>query len=161
MPKRKDYISWEEYFMGIVKLSEQRSKDPSTQVGACITSAKNRIIAIGYNGMPNGISDDVIPWDRDNKSNLDNKYLYVCHAELNAIMNSNNSNLEGCIMYVSLFPCNECAKLIIQSGIKKLIYDCDKYCDIEFTLASKKMLELAGVECIPYKASGKAIMLEV
>ena len=112
--KRVDYLSWDEYFMGIAKLSALRSKDPSTQVGACIVSDDNRILSIGYNGAPNGFNDDSFPWDREGNA-LDTKYLYVCHAELNAILNfrGNKRDLEGSKIYVALFPCNECAKAII------------------------------------------------
>ena len=126
--KRKDYISWDEYFMAIAKLSAKRSKDPNTQVGACIVSSDNRILSIGYNGAPNGYNDDNFPWDREGNP-LDTKYLYVVHAERNAILNYRGSrkDLEDAKIYVDLFPCNECAKLIIQSGIKEVIYLSDKY----------------------------------
>ncbi len=141
---RENYINWDDYFMGIALLSSLRSKDPNTQVGACIVSNKKRIIGIGYNGMPMGCSDEVFPWD--NKGDfLDTKYPYVVHAEPNAILNS-NSNTRGCTLYVSLFPCNECAKLIIQSGIKEIVYMDDKYNGTEGDIASKKMLDAAGVK---------------
>ena len=144
--KRKDYISWDEYFMSIAKLSAMRSKDPSTQVGACIVSNDNRILSIGYNGAPNGFPDDCMPWER-NGENLYTKYFYVCHAEMNAILNYRGSkkDLEQAKIYVDLFPCNECAKLIIQSGIKEVIYLCDKYANTEGVIASKKMLDAVGV----------------
>lgn len=160
MSKRTNYISWEEYFMALVKLSEHRSKDPSTQVGAVITDMYNKIISIGYNGMPNGLSDDEMSWERDSKNELDNKYFYVCHAELNAIANS-NINLKGTIIYVSLFPCNECAKLIIQHGIKKVVYYDDKYANLDSTIASKRMFDKAGIEYIAYEKKGKVISLEL
>uniref|UniRef100_A0A8C6AYR6 Deoxycytidylate deaminase n=1 Tax=Monodon monoceros TaxID=40151 RepID=A0A8C6AYR6_MONMO len=112
--KRDDYLEWPEYFMAVAFLSAQRSKDPNSQVGACIVNAENKIVGIGYNGMPNGCSDDLLPWRRTAESILDTKYPYVCHAELNAIMNKNSADVKGCTMYVALFPCNECAKLIIQ-----------------------------------------------
>ncbi|XP_031151270.1 deoxycytidylate deaminase isoform X3 [Sander lucioperca] len=113
--KREDYLEWPEYFMAVAFLSAQRSKDPSSQVGACIVNQENKIVGIGYNGMPNGCDDDLLPWSRSADDRLDTKYPYVCHAEMNAIMNKNSADVKGCTMYVALFPCNECAKLIIQS----------------------------------------------
>ena len=142
--KRKDYISWDEYFMGIALLSSQRSKDPNTQVGACIVSSDNRILSIGYNGAPRGLDDDTMHWDREG-SFLDTKYAYVCHGELNAILNY-RGNLEGSKIYVALFPCNECAKAIIQAGIRKIYYESDKYDGADNNVVSKKMLDMAGVE---------------
>ena len=145
--KREDYISWEEYFMALAQLSAKRSKDPSTQVGACIVNDKKRIIGIGYNGFPTGCSDDELPWDREGDF-LDTKYPYVCHAEMNAITNSSNkSQLEGATLYVSLFPCNECAKLIVQVGIKEVVYLSDKYKDQPVFQAARKIFNLAGVSC--------------
>lgn len=143
--KRLDYISWDEYFMGIAFLSAKRSKDPNTQVGACIVNNKNRIISVGYNGFPMGCDDDVFPWEREG-DDIDTKYPYVCHAELNAILNNRGVSLDGCKIYVSLFPCNECAKAIIQSGIREIVYLSDKYNKTPMNLASKKMLEAAGVK---------------
>ena len=143
--KRTDYISWDEYFMGIAMLAARRSKDPSTQVGACIVSDSNIIISTGYNGMPKGCSDDVFPWDRVGEEN-DTKYPYVVHAELNAILNANGRDLQGSRIYVALFPCNECAKAIIQSGVKEVLYLSDKYKDTMGNLASKRMLDAAGVK---------------
>lgn len=145
MPKRDDYISWDEYFMGIAMLSARRSKDPNTQVGACIVNDRNKIMTVGYNGFPQGCSDDDFPWERSGDE-YETKYPYVCHAELNAILNSGGSNLEGCKIYVALFPCNECAKAIIQSGIKEVIYLSDKYADSVGTRASKRMFDSAGVK---------------
>ena len=145
MPKRADYLSWDEYFMGIALLSAYRSKDPNTQVGACIVNDKNHIMSVGYNGLPIGCSDDEYPWDREGDS-LNTKYPYVCHAELNAILNNSGASLEGCRIYVALFPCNECAKAIIQSGIKQVIYLSDKYAQSASTKASKRMFDSAGVE---------------
>jgi len=142
--KRKDYISWDEYFMGIALLSAKRSKDPSTQVGACIVNQLNKIVGIGYNGFPIGCSDDELPWDRDSSSQNETKYPYVVHAEANAILNS-TKDLHGSRIYVALFPCNECTKLIIQSGIKEIIYLSDKYKDTPPVVASKKMLQMAKV----------------
>lgn len=144
MPKRDGYISWDEYFMGIAMLSAYRSKDPNTQVGACIVNDRNRIMSVGYNGFPAGCDDDKFPWEREGSA-FDTKYAYVCHAELNAILNS-SSDLRGCRVYVALFPCNECAKAIIQSGIKEVIYLSDKYHDTDSTRASKRMFDAAGVK---------------
>lgn len=141
--KRTDYISWDEYFMGIALLAAMRSKDPNTQVGACIVDRNNIILSTGYNGFPMGCSDDVFPWDR---SGEDTKYPYVVHAELNAILNSGGKDLRGATIYVALFPCNECAKAIIQCGIKEVVYLSDKYATEKSTLASKRMLNAAGVK---------------
>ena len=144
--KRSDYISWEEYFMGIAELSAKRSKDPSTQVGSCIINEDNRIVGIGYNGFPQGISDDKVPWGKEGDF-LDTKYPYVCHAEMNAILNS-IKNVKGCTLYTTLFPCNECAKMIIQSGIKAVVYMNDKNYEKDSTVASKRLLDWAK---IPYR----------
>ena len=144
MPKRSDVLSWDEYFMGLAHLSALRSKDPNTQVGAAIVDENYRVVSVGYNGFPKGCSDDEFPWEREGGV-LDTKYAYVVHAELNAILNSPRS-VSGCTLYVSLFPCNECAKAIIQSGIRRVVYESDKYSDTETTQASKAMLEAAGVE---------------
>ncbi|WOO88149.1 dCMP deaminase family protein [Mollicutes bacterium LVI A0039] len=144
--KRDDYLDWDQYFMGIARLSALRSKDPSTQVGACIVNDQKKIIGIGYNGLPTGIDDNLFPWG--NKGDfLDTKYPYVCHAELNAILNS-TMDIKGASLYVTLFPCNECTKAIIQSGIKTLYYISDKYKDLEMTIASKKMLDSVGIKYI-------------
>ena len=116
--KRLDYISWDEYFMGVALLSAKRSKDPNTQVGCCLVSDEKKIVGIGYNGFPRTINDDHLPWERVGAW-LDTKYPYVVHAEANAILNSTRE-LKGATLYVSLFPCNECAKLLIQSGIKEV-----------------------------------------
>ena len=148
--KRKDYISWDEYFMGVAILSSQRSKDPSTQVGACIASDENKVITMGYNGMPVGINDDELPWSRNATSPFDNKYFYVCHAEFNAILNS-NAPVRGCRLYVTLFPCNECTKAVIQSGIKEIVYLEDKYADSDSIRASKRMLDLAHIKYRKYE----------
>lgn len=146
MFKRDNCLTWDEYFMNIAKLSAMRSKDPNTQVGACIVDNTNHILSIGYNGAPNGFNDDIFPWNRVGNP-LETKYLYVCHAELNAILNfpGERKNLEGSKLYVSLFPCNECAKAIIQSGIKEIIYESDKYANTEGTIASKRMFDECGV----------------
>lgn len=158
--KRSDYISWDEYFMGVAHLSGMRSKDPGTQVGACIVSENNKILSMGYNGFPNGCSDDEFPWDREGEE-LDTKYPFVTHSELNAILNYRGGSLEGTKLYVSLFPCNECAKAIIQAGIKTVVYDSDKYNGSSANRASKRMLNAAGVDCIPYSRTGRQIHIEV
>ncbi len=143
--KRQDYISWDEYFMGIALLASMRSKDPNTQVGACIVSRDNIILSTGYNGFPKGCSDDEYPWVRDGADN-ETKYPYVVHAELNAILNSGGRSLKDARIYVALFPCNECAKAIIQCGITEIIYLSDKYAATDATIASKSMLTSAGVK---------------
>ena len=140
--KRTDYISWDEYFMGVAILAGKRSKDPNTQVGACIVSDSNIILSTGYNGFPYGCSDDEYPWEREGE---ETKYPFVVHSELNAILNSNGKSLAGAKIYVSLFPCNECAKAIIQSGIKEVVYLSDKYAQTPATQASKRMFRSAGV----------------
>lgn len=152
MPKRNDYISWDEYFMGVSLLASMRSKDPSTQVGACIVSDENKIMAVGYNGFPRGCSDDEFPWERSAENSNDTKYPFVCHAELNAILNAGGQNLTGARIFVALFPCNECAKAIIQSGIKEVIYISDKYADTPATQASKMMFGAAGVKLTHFKS---------
>ena len=152
MYEREDHISWDEYFMGVAMLSARRSKDPNTQVGACIVIDTNRILSMGYNGFPNGLPDEEFPWNREGE---DNKYFYTTHSELNAILNYRGGSLEGSKMYVTLFPCNECAKAIIQSGIKTLVYGDDKYADTPAVRASKRMLLRAGVEFYRYQPSGR------
>ncbi len=152
-------ISWDEYFMGIALLSSKRSKDPSTQVGACIVDEDNKVVSIGYNGMPRQLDESKLTWEKG--EGLNSKYLYVCHAEFNAILNiRNGSSLKGCTLYVTLFPCNECAKAIIQTGIKKIIYLSDKYADSVSTLASKKMFELAGVKLEKYQGRYSEVILK-
>ena len=158
--KRAEYLSWDEYFMGIALLSAMRSKDPSTQVGACIVNSDNRILSVGYNGMPRCCSDDEFPWDK-NEDALNSKYLYVCHAELNAILNCAVGSVRDCIVYTTLFPCNECAKAIIQSGIKEVVYMSDKYANTDSVLASKRMFETAGVKYRLYNLSGKELKIEL
>ena len=149
--KRSDYISWDEYFMGVAHLSGMRSKDPNTQVGACIVSPDNKILSMGYNGFPKGCSDDEFPWERenDNDRNL-TKYPFVTHSEL-----------EGTKLYVSLFPCNECAKAIIQAGIRTVVYDSDKYAGTPSNRAAKRMFEAAGVNYVQYRKTGRMIRIEV
>ena len=158
--KRTDYISWDEYFMAVAKLAGMRSKDPNSQVGSCIVSADNKILSIGYNGFPRGCSDDEFPWDREGTP-LMTKYPFVTHSELNAILNYRGGSLEGSTLYVSLFPCNECAKAIIQAGITTVVYDSDKYADSDSTIASKRMLNAAGVRYYQYQPSGRKIELTV
>jgi len=158
--KRQDYISWDEYFMSVAKLAGMRSKDPNTQVGACIVSQDNKILSMGYNGFPKGCSDDDFPWGREGEP-LKIKYLYTVHSELNAILNFRGGSLEGSKLYVSLFPCNECTKAIIQSGISTIIYDCDKYSDTDSVKASKRMLDAAGVRYYAYERTGRTVTLEV
>lgn len=158
--KREDYISWDEYFMGVAMLSGMRSKDPNTQVGACIVSQDNKILSMGYNGFPMGCSDDEFPWGREGEG-MENKYFYSTHSELNAILNYRGGSLEGAKLYVSLFPCNECAKAIIQSGIKTVIYDSDKYKDTPAVLASKRMFAAAGVSFYQYARSNREIKITV
>lgn len=156
--KRKDYISWDEYFMGVAILSAMRSKDPNTQVGACIVSPDSKIVGVGYNGFPKGCSDDDLPWEREGNW-IDTKYPYVCHAELNAILNSSITSLKGSTLYVALFPCNECAKAIIQTGISKVVYLSDKYRDTDATKASRMMLTAAGIELKQLVTEKKELIL--
>ena len=156
--KRTDYISWDEYFMGVAKLAARRSKDPSTQVGACIVSPENIIISTGYNGMPKGCSDDEFSWDREGE---ETKYPYVVHAELNAILNANGRDLRGSRVYVALFPCNECAKAIIQSGVKEVVYISDKYAGTKENIASKRMMDAAGVKYSKLKSATERIIIDL
>ena len=158
--KRTDYINWDEYFMGIAMLAARRSKDPNTQVGACIVSDDNIIISTGYNGMPKGCSDDEFPWDRKGENEAATKYPYVVHAELNAILNASGRDLRGSRIYVALFPCNECAKAIIQSGIKEVMYLSDKYHDTMMNLVSKRMLDAAGVKYTRMRTDLKELVLD-
>lgn len=144
--KRKDVLTWDEYFMGLAHLSALRSKDPNTQVGAAIVDENHRVVSVGYNGMPKGCSDDVFPWSREGAL-LQTKYAFVVHAELNAILNSKYP-VSGCTLYVSLFPCNECAKAIIQAGIRRIVYESDKYQNTDNTIASRRMLKAAGIELV-------------
>jgi len=160
MGKRKNYINWDEYFMGIAILSAERSKDPNSQVGACIVSEDNKILSIGYNGFPIGCSDDDISWNREGDFQ-NTKYPYVCHAELNSILNYTGTTIKGSKMYVALFPCNECAKAIIQSGIKEIIYMSDKYKDTDSTIVSKKMFDMSGVKYTQYISRGIKLILEL
>ncbi len=156
--KRKDYLSWDEYFMGIALLSAQRSKDGNTQVGACIVNPEHKIVSMGYNGMPIGCDDDVMPWEREGDF-LNTKYPFVCHAELNAILNSAAVSLRDCTIYVTLFPCNECAKAIIQSGIRRVVYLDNKYAGTEAIRASEQMFRLSGVAFDEYQRTGRQMLL--
>ena len=158
--KRKDYLNWDEYFMAVATLISKRSKDPSTQVGAIIVSKDNKILSAGYNGAPNGFSDDIIPWEREGEFEK-TKYPYICHAELNAILNNKGSILDGARIYVDLFPCNECAKAIIQTGIKEIIYKSDKYKGTEANNVSKRMLDECGVTYRKYEMKGKDIIINL
>ena len=159
--KRTDYISWDEYFMAVAKLAAMRSKDPNSQVGCCIVSEDNKILSIGYNGFPRGCSDEDFPWKREGDDPLMTKYFYVTHSELNAILNYRGGSLEGSKIYVSLFPCNECAKAIIQSGIRTVVYDENKYDGSPAVTASKMMLAAAGVELKKYHSEGRKITIEI
>ena len=159
--KREDYIGWDEYFMGVAHLSGFRSKDPNTQVGCCIVSEDNKILSMGYNGLPKGCSDDEFPWDREDLPYDDTKYAYVTHAELNSILNYRGGSLEGASLYVSLFPCNECAKAIIQAGIKRVVYDSDKYNGTPGNRAAKRLFDAAGVVYVPYSRTGREIKITI
>jgi dCMP deaminase len=161
--KRKDYISWDEYFMGVAHLAALRSKDPNTQVGACIVSTDNKILSMGYNGLPLGCSDDEFPWKRKSPDNnvLETKYPYTVHSELNAILNYRGGSLEGARLYVTLFPCNECAKAVIQSGIKTVIYGDDKYRDAPNNIASMRLFNAAGVRYYKYQKTGRKIEIDL
>lgn len=158
--KRKDYISWDEYFMGVAMLSGMRSKDPNTQVGACIVSPNHKILSMGYNGLPIGCSDDEFPWCREGDP-LENKYFYTTHSELNAILNYRGGSLDGATIYVTLFPCNECAKAIIQAGIKRVVYDSDKYEKEPYMIASRRMLTTAGVELVRYEHTNREVTIHL
>lgn len=161
MMKRQDYLSWDQYFMGIAKLSSMRSKDPNTSVGACIVGKDNKILSVGYNGMPQGCSDDEYPWERENSDPLETKYLYVCHAELNALLNYTGTNLEGAKVYTTLFPCNECTKALIQSGIREVIYGEDKYANTASVIAAKKMMASSGVTYRQYENLHNTIEMDL
>jgi dCMP deaminase len=156
--KRTDYLSWDEYFMAVALLSAQRSKDPNTQVGACVANSQNKIVGVGYNGFPWGCSDDELPWNRDGDY-LDTKYPYVCHAELNAVLNTISYDLRDCRIYVALFPCNECTKVIIQAGIREIVYLSDKYKDTNSVIASKIMLEKSNTSFRQFKPERESILL--
>jgi dCMP deaminase len=158
--KRKDYLEWEEYFMGIAFLAAQRSKDPATQVGACIVDDDKKIVAIGYNGLPISCSDDTFPWSKNSDDPLKNKYMYVCHAEVNAILNKNSIDVKGCTLYVALFPCNECSKIIIQSRIKEVVFCSDKHAEKPHTVASKRLLDAAGIKYRQFVPNHRKIVID-
>lgn len=160
MEKRSNYIGWDAYFMGVAELSAKRSKDPNTQVGACIVSKDKKILSVGYNGAPNGYNDEILPWDREG-SFIDTKYAYVCHAELNAILNNKGSNLEGSTLYVDLFPCNECAKAIIQCGIKEIVYKSEKYKGSDNNLVSRKLLDECNIKYRKYEKENNLVELDL
>ncbi|MBQ7199878.1 MAG: dCMP deaminase family protein [Eubacterium sp.] len=157
--KNEEYLTWDQYFMGIAKLSAMRSKDPHTQVGACIVGEDNKILSMGYNGMPRGCSDEEFPWGRDGEDPLDTKYIYVCHAELNAILNYSGTNLKGSRIYTTLFPCNECTKALIQVGIREVIYQENLYPDSASVMAAKKMMKAAGITYRPYAPTNREVIL--
>lgn len=158
--KKLDYLKWDQYFMGIALLSTERSKDPSTSVGACIVSEDNKILSVGYNGMPMGCSDDEFPWERHGDP-LDTKYLFVCHAELNALLNYTGTHMKGARIYTTLFPCNECTKALIQAGIKEVIYMSDKYADTDSVIAAKKMMHASDVNYRLYEPINRDIVLSL
>ena len=157
--KRQGYISWDDYFLGVAILAAKRSKDPSTQVGCCIVGEDMTILSTGYNGFPKGCSDDEYPWEREGASNR-TKYPFVVHAELNAILNAGGRSLKGATLYTSLFPCNECAKAIIQSGISKVVYLSDKYANSDSTIAAKRMMESAGIAQVRHRSTLERIVLD-
>lgn len=159
--KRTDYLDWDEYFMATAHLAAMRSKDPNTQVGTCIVNNDKRIVGIGYNGMPSGCSDDLLPWGKYSDSPLETKYLYVCHAEMNAIANKNSADVRNCALYTTLFPCNECAKLIIQSGIREVVYQSLKNGEKPANIASKTMLDMAGVSLRQFSPKREKIVISL
>lgn len=158
---KEDFLSWDQYFMGIAKLSAMRSKDPHTSVGACIVGPENKILSMGYNGMPRGCSDEQFPWGREDEDPLNTKYVYVCHAELNAILNYDGPNIRGARIYTTLFPCNECTKALIQVGIKEVIYQDDLYPDTASVVAAKKMMKAAGISYRRYQDTGRDVELKL
>lgn len=158
--KREDYLEWEDYFMAIAFLTAGRSKDPATQVGACLVSKDKKIVGVGYNGFPIGISDDSFPWTKESADPLENKYMYVCHAEINAVLNKISIDLKDCILYVALFPCNECAKVIIQSGIKEIVYMSDKHADKPQTIGAKRMFDHVGIAYRQFVPKKRRILID-
>ncbi|XP_030048522.1 deoxycytidylate deaminase isoform X2 [Microcaecilia unicolor] len=158
--KREDYLEWPDYFMAVAVLTAQRSKDPNTQVGACIVNPENKIVGIGYNGMPIGCSDDLMPWGKTAPNELDTKYPYVCHAELNAFVNKNSADVKGCRIYVTLFPCNECAKLIIQAGIKEVVFVSDKNHDKSEVKAAKRLFDLTGITYTKFTPKRRQLVVD-
>nr|CAD7425960.1 unnamed protein product [Timema monikensis] len=158
--KREQYLEWADYFMATAFLAAKRSKDPCSQVGACIVSPDKKIVGVGYNGMPIGCSDDEFPWSKTTINKIDTKYLYVCHAEMNAILNKNSADVKGCTMYVGLFPCNECAKIIIQSGIVEVVYMSDKHSHKVKTQAAKRMFDFVGIKYSQYQPRMSQIVID-
>ena len=161
MIERQDYLSWDQYFMALAEICSLRSKDPNTRVGSCLVDENHKVISLGYNGMPTGCEDIKMPWGREDKEFLKTKYPFVCHAELNAILNSKGRAYKDAIIYTTLFPCNECAKAIIQSEIKKVIYKEDKYKKEDSVKAAKHMFNLAGVTYERYSLEGKKIEIDI
>ncbi|MBQ8085182.1 MAG: dCMP deaminase family protein [Lachnospiraceae bacterium] len=159
--KREDYLNWDQYFMSVARISAERSKDPNTCVGACLVGVDNRIISTGYNGFPRGCSDDEYPWDREAESELGTKYMYCVHAELNAILNGTGRDMKNARLYTTLFPCNECAKAIIQVGISEVIYLENKYAKEGFVIASMRMLDSAGVIYRKYEEGDKELIMKI
>ena len=157
--KKQDYLTWDQYFMGVAKMSAMRSKDPHTSVGACIVGENNKILSMGYNGMPRGCSDESFPWEREGDNPLDTKYVYVCHAELNAILNYEGHSMKGARIYTTLFPCNECTKALIQVGIREVIYMDDLYPDSASVVAAKKMMKAAGITYRAYIPENREITI--
>ncbi len=148
LPPRPNAISWDECFTRIARVIAERSKDPSTQAGAVIVDQNNVVVGLGYNGFPRGVDNDKFPWEREGDF-LNTKYAYVCHSEENAVYNSNKST-KGCKIYCTLFPCNECAKTLIQNGIVEVIFESDKYHEVDAFVASRRMLDAAGVKYRQY-----------
>ncbi|MBO4395483.1 MAG: dCMP deaminase family protein [Eubacterium sp.] len=159
--KKQDSLTWDQYFMGVAKMSAMRSKDPHTSVGACIVGEDNKILSMGYNGMPRGCSDEDFPWGRDGDDPLTTKYVYVCHAELNAILNYAGTNLHGARIYTTLFPCNECTKALIQVGIREVIYQDNLYPDSASVVAAKKMMKAAGISYRRYEPAGVNVSIDL
>lgn len=158
--KRENYLEWSEYFMATAFLAAKRSKDPATQVGACIVNDERKIVGVGYNGFPIGCDDNEFPWGKSAPDRLETKYMYVCHAEVNAILNKNCADLKDCTIYVALFPCNECAKVIIQSRIKEVVYMSDKHAQKPETIASKRLLNAAGVKLTQFTPKQKQLVID-
>lgn len=158
--KRENYLEWSDYFMAMAFLASKRSKDPSTQVGACIVNEDKKIVGVGYNGFPIGVDDNEFPWGKTSKNPIESKYMYVCHAEVNAVLNKLSADLKNCTLYVALFPCNECAKVIIQSRIKEIVYMSDKHAHKPEVIASKRMLDAAGVTYKQYTPTCKRIVID-
>ena len=157
---RENYTCWDDTWMGVAKLFAQRSKDPNTQVGACIVDENNHIVGLGYNGFPRNCDSNCLPWDREGDP-LDTKYLYVCHAESNSIDNGDNDKISGSKIYTTLFPCNECAKRIVQNKIVEVIYFSDKYHDTDECVAARKIFKMAGVSTRQFKCEREEITINL